>query len=201
MLCHHAIPEEVKGLLDRLSPVVVPHGFAVGGGTSLALRFGHRWSVDLDFFTLDAFEPQILFEGMRLAGAMVVAQARNSLTLDAGGVKVDLLRHSYPLLRSPETLDGLRLLSIPDLAAMKINAIVNRGSKKDFFDLAFLLDHHPLPEMLGFFQEKYAQCDVFTAIRSLAWFDDAESEPDPVSLTGSTWMSVKSKVSEAIHHL
>ncbi len=152
MLCYHAIPDEVKALLHRLSPLEALREFALGGGTSLALRFGHRWSVDLNFFTLDEFAPDVLFGRMGLAEATVLAQARNSLTLEAGGVKVDLLRHHYPLLGSPDALDGLRLLSVPDLAAMKINAIVNRGSKKDFFDLALLLGHLSLSEMLVFFR-------------------------------------------------
>ncbi len=201
MLCYHAIPDAVKALLHRPSLMEALDGFALGGGTSLALRFGHRWSVDLDFFTRNEFDPAVLFESMELAGATVLSQARNSLTLDVGGVKVDLLRHHYPLLESVDRLEGLNLLSVSDLAAMKINAIVNRGAKKDFFDLAHLLNHGSLQGMLDCFQSKYAQCDVFAAIRSLAWFEDAEFEPDPVSFTGSTWDLVKANISHAIQGL
>ena len=129
---------------------------------------------------------------------VIVAQAVNSLTIDAGGVKVDLLRHGYPVLRVPEMVDGVRLLSLPDVSAMKLNAIANRGAKKDFFDLARLLDEFSLEEMIGFFTRKYRRTDPFVVIRSLAWFDDAEAEPDPVSLAGLTWKEVKAKTREAV---
>lgn len=95
-------------------------------------------------------------------------------------------------------LDGVTLVSLPDLAAMKLNAIANRGSKKDFFDLTEFLDQLPLQRMIGFFERKYPATDPFTVIRSLAWFEDAEMEPDPVSLRGVTWDRVKARVSEAV---
>ena len=93
------------------------------------------------------------------------------------------------------------LLSLPDLAAMKLNAIANRGSKKDFFDLAELLNHLTIQQMIGYFTDKYPSTDPFAVIRSLAWFEDAEQEPDPVALTGFTWPMVKAKTREAIASL
>ena len=170
----------------------------LGGGTSLALRFGHRVSVDLDFFTAREFSAEALFGNLALEGATIVGRAKNTLTMDAGGVKLDFLRHAYQLLEPVDRIDGVALVSLPDLAAMKLNAIANRGSKKDFFDLALLLDHFTLPRMIGYFSEKYPATDPFTVIRSLAWFEDAEMEPDPVSLTGATWDSVQATASEAV---
>ena len=198
MLRFDAIPESVRRLLLRLASHGALENFALGGGTSLALRFGHRVSVDLDFFTNHEFSPEELFGGLGLEEATIVGRAKNTLTVDVGGVKLDLLRHPYQLLQPVELMAGVTLVSLPDLAAMKLNAIANRGSKKDFFDLAVLLDHFPLERMIGFFAEKYPATDPFTAIRSLAWFDDAELEPEPVSLTGATWDSVKARVSEAV---
>lgn len=74
---------------------------------------------------------------------------------------------------------------------MKLNAVANRGSKKDFYDLVELLKHHTLQEMLGFFSTKYPNTDPFVVVRSLAWFEDAEQEPDPISCVGQTWIEVK----------
>jgi hypothetical protein len=87
---------------------------------------------------------------------------------------------------------------LPDLVAMKLNAIANRGSKKDFFDFAELLDHYPIQQMLGFFSKKYPSTDPFTVIRSLAWFEDAEQEPDPVALAGLTWKEAKARARDAV---
>lgn len=198
MLRFDAVPESVKALLLRLAPHAALQDFALGGGTSLALRFGHRLSVDLDFFTVREFAPDELFGSLELDGATVIGRATNSLTVDAGGVKLDLLRHAYRLLEPPERIEGIALVSLPDLAGMKLNAIANRGSKKDFFDLAELLAHFTIQRMIGFFSEKYPSTDPFTVIRSLAWFEDAEMEPDPISLAGLTWDEVKARASEAV---
>lgn len=201
MLRFDAVPESVRALLLHLAPHAALQDFALGGGTSLALRYGHRLSVDLDFFTVREFAPDALFESLDLGGATVVGRAANSLTLDVDGVKLDLLRHAYRVLEPGGKIDGVTLVSLPDLAAMKLNAIANRGSKKDFFDLVELMNHLPVQRMIGCFSEKYPATDPFTVIRSLAWFEDAEIEPAPVSLNGMTWEVVKAKVSGGIAEL
>ena len=198
MLRFDAVPEPVRVLLIRLAFHVAVGDFALGGGTSLALRFGHRLSIDLDFFTNCEFSPEGLFKSLELEEATIVGRGKNTLAVDAGGVKLDFLRHAYPLLEPVDRIDDVALVSLPDLAAMKLNAIANRGSKRDFFDMALLLDHFTLQQMIGFFSDKYPATDPFTVIRSLAWFDDAEMEPDPVSLTGATWEWVKATASEAV---
>lgn len=191
MLRFDAIPESVNILLDRLARQPALQDFALGGGTSLALRFGHRLSVDLDFFTTSEFLPEELISNLGLNGATVIGRAVNSLSIDAEGVKLDLIRHAYPVLEPVEQIDGITLVSLPDLAAMKLNAIANRGSKKDFYDLAELLRHYSIRQMIGFFSGKYPSTDPFTVIRSLAWFEDAEQEPDPVPRNAITWDEVK----------
>ncbi|MEO7098747.1 MAG: nucleotidyl transferase AbiEii/AbiGii toxin family protein [Luteolibacter sp.] len=201
MLHFDAVPKSVRELLVRLASHEALENFALGGGTSLALRFGHRWSVDLDFFTIKEFSSEELFERLALDGATVTGRAENSLTIDARGVKLDLLRHAYRVLAPAERIDGVVLVSLPDLAAMKLNAITNRGSKKDFFDLAELLDHFSIQEMIGFFTDKYPLTDSFTVIRSLAWFADAEQEPDPVALNGRRWPDVMERTRTAVASL
>jgi predicted nucleotidyltransferase component of viral defense system len=201
MLRFDAVPESVRGLLVPLASHEALRDFALGGGTSLALRFGHRWSVDLDFFTTGEFSPENLFEKLALERATVTGRAANSLTVDADGVKLDLLRHSYKTLEAAEQIDGISLVSLPDLAAMKLNAVANRGSKKDFYDLAELLKHFTIQEMVGYFTYKYPSTDPFTVIRSLAWFEDAELEPDPVALNGDTWITVKNRARDAVASL
>ena len=138
---------------------------------------------------------------MALPEAVVVARSEGTLSLDDGGTKLDFLRHSYPLIEEPEEIDGVRLLSIPDVAAMKLNAIANRGPKKDFFDLCELMKRHSLEEMLGFFESKYRNSDRFIVLRSLAWFDGAESEPDPLSRNGLAWSGAKDRIARALRDL
>ena len=112
-----------------------------------------------------------------------------------------MLRNAYRVLAPVERIDGVALVSLSDLAAMKLNAIANRGSKKVFFDLAELLDHFPIQEMIGFFTDKYPSTDPFTVIRSLAWFEDAEQKPDPVALNGQSWAKVMERARNAVASL
>lgn len=201
MLRFDAVPVAVKLLLERLIAQAVLEDFALGGGTSLALRFGHRLSVDLDFFTEREFSPDGLFAKVALEEATVIGRAKNSLTVDVNGVKLDLLRHAYRMLAPTERIDGVPLVSLPDMAAMKLNAIANRGSKKDFYDVSELLGHFTIRQMIDFFTRKYPATDPFTVIRSLAWFEDAEMEPDPVPLQGQDWGRVKNRVLAAVAEL
>ncbi len=198
MLHFDAIPAAVRLLLEQLARRAELTAFHLGGGTSLALRFGHRLSVDLVFFTTETFDPEAFMAGLDLPDAAAVARSTGTLTLDAGGVKLDFLRPAYPLLADSDDVDGVRLLSVRDVAAMKLNAVANRGSKKDFFDLYELLKHFPLDEMVADFELKYRNSDRFIVLRSLAWFDDAALEPDPVSLNGTSWTEVRQRIVKAL---
>lgn len=201
MLHFDAIPESVKLLLEQLAPQEALEHFALGGGTSLALRFRHRLSVDLDFFTVREFSPDQMIEKLNFDSSTVINRVANSLTMDVKGVKLELLRHAYPTLDPSELIDGVRLVSLADMAAMKLNAIANRGSKKDFHDVNELLGHFTIRQMIDCFARKYPDTDPFTVIRSLAWFEDAESEPDPVPLKGQTWSGVRANICKAVAEL
>ncbi len=98
-------------------------------------------------------------------------------------------------------IQGVNMWSMQDVAAMKLNAISNRGSKKDFFDLAALLNIFPLPVMIDHYRTKYQPASLMMLIRSLAWFNDADAEPDPISLCNDSWPAVIDKISSAIRAL
>ncbi len=108
-----------------------------------------------------------------------------------------LPEHSLELLKhlAPD------LASLADNGAMKLSALTNRGSKKDFYDIFRLLDVEPLNYWLGKFQDKYPNTDIFMVLKSLTWFDDADAEPEPLLLDGQTWSSVKSKLTSAVAQL
>ncbi|MCX6868596.1 MAG: nucleotidyl transferase AbiEii/AbiGii toxin family protein [Verrucomicrobia bacterium] len=187
--------------METLIPPLMATGFSLAGGTSLALRFGHRVSVDLDFFTMEEFDAESLVRQLDVNPENVMDRAAGTLQLLVQGVKIDFLRHAYPLLEKPVMLDGIRMLSLPDVAAMKLNAITNRGSKKDFFDLEMLLENQALPELLDLYCRKYSVRNRFMVIRSIAWFDDAENEPDPESLANLSWPAIKARISAAVASL
>ena len=95
------------------------------------------------------------------------------------------------------TLELLKLASLPDNVAMKLSALVGRGSKKDFVDVAALLETIDLSQMLDWYQRKYLDSDPFLVMKSFTWFDDAEAEPDPVFLKSQNWKQVKELILKA----
>lgn len=187
-----AVAPELFDLLQELMREDPVHAFALGGGTSLALRFGHRESVDIDLFTDSAFDARALAEVLKDSHGMIEAEtSENSVSGVIAGIKVDLLAHRYPLLAGATEVERIRMLSLEDVAAMKLNAIANRGSKKDFWDFAELLDRFSRDEMLDFYSRKYPGDSLWNVGKSLCYFDDAEGQPDPRDLRGREWSEVK----------
>lgn len=177
--------------------------FALAEGTSLALRFGHRLSVDLELFTDQSFDEQTLFDDLLISFPTIlkVDEAKNTLSLFIEGVKVDLLAHCCPLLSPFQEEFGIRFWSVEDVIAMKLGAVSGRGAKKDFWDLAELINHFSLNEMLRFFTNKYVNSDPGYVIRSLTYFHDAELQIDPIVLNATTWPQVKKRVLRAVKDL
>jgi len=175
--------------------------FALGGGTSLALRHPYRKSDDADFFSARPFDSlELMGHLSRLfPECHLLNRTKGSVCCSAGGVKLEFFHHPYPVLRRFERVDEFRLLAIEDLAAMKINAVINRGSKKDFSDLLFLhesLCH--LSQALDGYCQKYGDSGRFLALRSLSYFQDAEEEPDPRYLNGWNWPFVQEKMQDLV---
>lgn len=98
-------------------------------------------------------------------------------------------------------VDGLRLAGSDDIATMKLQAITGRGSRKDFVDLAFLLERYRLAEMLGLYRQKYPDGSEYLVLRSLTYFDDAEEEPMPRMLVELGWEEVKKRIKEAVREV
>jgi hypothetical protein len=201
MLHQSAVSVSLLEVLRDLQDKPAASGFALAGGTSLALRLGHRVSVDLDFFTGGDFDPEKLAASLAAGHESITGLASGTLQLVINGIKVEFLRHAYPQLGEHEIAGHVRMWSLADVSAMKLNAIANRGSKKDFSDVAALFDHFPLQTMIGHYQAKYRPASLLMVIRSLAWFEDADAEPDPITLNGNTWPMVKDAISRAIRSL
>lgn len=194
-----SVSPELLDILHNLAKLDELRGAALGGGTSLALVFGHRRSVDIDFFLVDPFNSIGMQEALArsVPGIQFVNRTAGSLSASTGTVKVDILLHSYPLLQEYTSLATVPCLSLPDMAAMKVNAVTNRGSKKDFSDLLLLNDNGiSLSDSLDLFCRKYGHTGRFLAIRSLNWFDDTLGEPDPLYMNGWTWSEVKLRMSK-----
>lgn len=192
MLHYETIIPETHLLLEKLSVLPVLEDARLVGGTALALQLGHRTSVDLDFFGRINADSEELREILREVGRVEVASVSKNINIFwINGVKVDMVNYPYPWLDLPIVEDGVRLASLNDIAAMKVSAIVNRGTKKDFIDLYTLLQHFALDEILDMYSRKYSDGSLFIVMKSLTYFDDAETDPMPNVLNDTTWETVK----------
>jgi hypothetical protein len=167
-------------------------GFYLAGGTALALQLGHRTSLDLDLFSERPWLLDPMLAGLRAVGPTVVdREAEGTLVGTVSGVRISLFHYPFLLVDPPLVAEaGLPLAGLRDIAAMKLVAVGQRGSRKDFVDLYFLgragVDVAQALEALAHKMPGVEHNPVHIA-RSLAYFTDAESEPEPRMLTPFDW--------------
>lgn len=196
MLHTQTIEPDTLGLLKKLMALPELKDFVLVGGTNLSLRFGHRLSIDLDLFTPNAFDTEWMFNFLltHFPDAIFASRSEHMLFMYINNVKIDMVRLPYPYVQPVEEIEGVRLASLPDIAAMKLSAVSRRGVKKDFWDIAEMFNHYTVAEMIGFYKIKYSSHDIFHLIRSLVYFEDAELQKDPAPLKKMTWKQVKKKM-------
>lgn len=203
MLQKQAVPENVLAILEPVGSFFSKRLFYLAGGTALALRIGHRISVDLDFFTPSEFDVKTIEAELIKAfpETQVISKTKGSICVVINGVKVEAFHYSSEILEPTELIDGVIYASIEDNAGMKLSALVNRGSKKDFTDVCALFEVFSLKQLLAIYDEKYANSNTFMLLTSLTYFEEAEAEADPVFLKGQTWGNVKATISHEVASL
>jgi len=168
------------------------------GGTSLALQIGHRKSIDIDLFGNLQVEYENLIDELKTIGEVVpLKNSKNIHSLLINDIKVDIVNYEYKWLENKIIHENIYLATIQDIAAMKLNAIIGRGSKKDFIDLFFILKHYSLSEIFKFYDDKYHDGSSFLVLKSLTYFEDAEIEEMPYMFSDVTWQTVKNNIKKA----
>jgi hypothetical protein len=175
-------------------------GFRLVGGTALALQYGHRQSVDLDIFGSPLASQEDTIDMLSSLGNITIHNRTDKiLQVVLRGIKVYVIDYSrYGWIDPPVVDDGIVLASPRDIAAMKINAIEGRGSRKDFVDIYMLLQHYTLGELLDFYSMKYPNYSIFRALLSLTYFDDAETQAMPKIFIPQTWEVIKAYISDKV---
>lgn len=196
MLQTQTVDRATLELLKSLLAMPEMNAFALVGGTNLSLRLGHRLSIDLDLFTPEPFDTELMSRVIisKFPNTIVASQSESMLFLFINDIKVDMVVLPYKYIEPVENYEGMRLVSLPDIIAMKLSAIARRGVKKDFWDIAELLDMYSLAEMIEFYKTKYSANDIFHLLRALVYFTDAEKQKDPDPLKKMTWKQVKIKM-------
>ena len=168
------------------------------GGTALALQIGHRISVDLDFFGKFEFskiDDKIFQKYDRIE---YFRKSKNINVIEINDIKVDFVNYTYPWLKEPYVEEGIRMAQPEDIAAMKIAAITNRGTRKDFVDLYFLLKMFSFEKIMQLYNEKYFDASSFLALKSLTYFADAENDNSVNMIDNINWEEVKEVISEEV---
>lgn len=200
MLQLQTVAPDTLELLKTIDSKPEMKGFRLVGGTALALQYGHRQSVDLDFFGSPTVSQEDTIDVLSSLGNITIHNRTDKiLQVVLRGIKVDVIDYSrYGWIDPPVVDDGIVLASPRDIAAMKINAIEGRGSRKDFVDIYMLLQHYTLGELLDFYSMKYPNYSIFRALLSLTYFDDAETQAMPKTFIPQTWEEIKAYISDKV---
>ncbi len=188
------ISPETLLLMRQLSLVdEIRDRFYLGGGTALALQYGHRKSNDLDFFTQRTFDVERLSQIILALKGAIISEEQATLHVVVNHIKLSFFHYPYPLLQPVKYFVGLPIASIEDIACMKAVAISQRGEKKDFYDMYEILKRITPLHLKQLFLAKYSseKINCYHILKSFFYFEDADNLPDPIILNGTTWTKVK----------
>ena len=203
MLHTETVEPGAFSVLKQLMQLKELQTFSLVGGTALSLRYGHRTSIDLDLFCQEAFNSDQIIDTLKKEfGEGFRSESKNvrwGVFCYIHDVKVDLVHYPHPRIDNIEETDDIRLFSDKDIIGMKLNEILGRGRKKDFWDLYELLKYYPLKDMIAFHEKKYPAQNLLISIpQAIIFFEDAEESEDPVSLKGQTWNSIKQYIRDQV---
>lgn len=199
------IAKKAKDVLALLGKQEFIKDFYLAGGTGLAMQFGHRISVDLDFFSAKQFNPKKLLNQLSRLGDFVLEKEDwGTVNGKLNGVKISFIFYQHKLLQPAQKEIGVKIASPIDIALMKITATGSRGSKKDFIDLYFICQKLiPLKELFALLPKKFKEFkyEPYHLIMGLTYFKDAEKEPMPKMLMFANWREVKNYFQKEVKKL
>jgi predicted nucleotidyltransferase component of viral defense system len=191
------LPDDQVKLLIKLSEEPFIKEFYLAGGTCLALHIGHRKSIDFDFFIPSDFDTSTVINVLiRLGSYQRENEEKNTINGSLNGVRISFFGYKYKIIDDFSFFNQIRIAGMKDLAAMKLEAIAGRGSRKDFIDFYFLLNQFTLDEIFSFHVQKYGEglSNRYHLLKSLTYFADAENEAMPLMMEPLDWEKVKKHI-------
>jgi len=167
----------------------------LAGGSALALHLGHRYSLDFDFFSPNPLESKKIVLGLEKIGNFQKKDlASHTILGKFNTIKFSLFHYDYPLIAKLRQFLGISIAGHKDIAAMKAVAIMDRGTKRDFVDLYFLIKAgFTVEEIFKIYDRKYEKLanNIFSLIKSLQYFIDAEETEMPKMIKKVSWDEIK----------
>ncbi len=197
MLQRIAVKSTTLELLVMLMNDSLLNNFFLVGGTALALQIAHRDSIDLDFFCKNAFDAtNLLTELENRYNFKQNYISKNTLKGEIDNVKVDFIAHQYPNIEANLLIENVRMAALPDIAAMKLNAIMSNGTRlKDFIDIAYLSSLLSLNKMQVSYQEKYTNSNPLMIPKALTYFKDIDfTEPINLMVGKLKWQIIEKRL-------
>lgn len=196
----NVIDQNRKNVLKKVTDNISISKYYMAGGTALALQNGTRESFDFDFFVQEEFDTKILLNELeKLGNVKVTYMSNDTLHCILDEVQLTFLYFTNPLIKDllkADNYNNLYLASIIDIATMRLIAISQRGTKKDFFDLYNICTkyNYSLKDIFNFLEVKYSKdkLNYFHILKSVVYFEDAEDEVLPKTYIEYNWEDIKS---------
>jgi predicted nucleotidyltransferase component of viral defense system len=210
MLHYNTINENLKTALDILMKSPVFNQFRLVGGTALSLQKGHRISIDIDLFS-DAPYGDIDFEAIDRFIEVSFPYCHHTADLSptigksyiVGNRKDETIKldiyYTDTFIHAPFVEDNLRMATIEEIIAMKLDVLQRGGRKKDYWDLHMLIKDYSIESMLGLHEMRYPYShDQKLILKNLTDFRMADDDFDPICLLGNTWEFIKEDIIDAV---
>lgn len=190
----NTILENTHKLLTLFGKESLPSNTYLAGGTAIALQLGHRKSIDLDFFTKNEFnEDQWVQKLEKEYNLKLFSKDWQTIIGNIYDVKFSLFYYKYPLINNLIDFENIKLASLEDLSAMKLDTVISRGTKRDLVDIYFLAQRFGLESLYKFYDQKFGNYEDRELMikKALVYFDDAENDVDPNMLVDFNWDETK----------
>lgn len=190
-------------VLKDLMALPALENFSLVGGTALSLLYGHRSSMDIDLFNHEKFNHSEIITALEHAfGSRFDYKQQHThsgIFCFIDQVKVDIVYYPHQPISPFETVEGIRMYHVGDIVAMKIQAVLGRAKKKNFWDLHELLQHFSFQQIMDWHKIKFpSQMLAISIPHAITYFVDADESEMPLSFKKQTWTTIKKDLSKIV---
>lgn len=210
MLNYHTVTPLLQSILETLMKTAVFNDFRLVGGTALSLYRGHRMSVDIDLFS-DAEYGTLDFEAIDtfLRTTFPYVDTSDFAAIGFGKsyyigdckedcIKLDLY-YTEPFINKKVIIDNIRMATVEEIIAMKLEIVSRMGRKKDFWDLHELKDSYTIAEMFALHEKRYPYThNKALLLQNFTDFSEADDDFEPDCLKGKYWELIKLDITEFV---